>query len=230
MRIALPVDPGLKTASEVATIEFVRQETDMPLPNTLAFDCSNQNILGFEWVLMEYVRGRPLESGWRDIPMSKKAEISESARYALGAMVEVAFFWGDRGHQRLARGPFKNSYEWLLTRLSLVIEEKAKILATTKDKDAMEDAEDSKSIAAQLVHILPSIIPPEDNEQSIIVHNDLSTNNILINDAGDPIAVVDWECVSALPLLRACQYPQLLTGTIQHRKPDIEEYGIGDLY
>ncbi|APA16221.1 hypothetical protein sscle_16g109910 [Sclerotinia sclerotiorum 1980 UF-70] len=41
VRVTLPVDPSNKTNSEVATINFIRQTTDIPVPQILAFDDSN---------------------------------------------------------------------------------------------------------------------------------------------------------------------------------------------
>ena len=52
MRVSLPVDPHHKTMSEVATIKFVRQQTEMPVPKIIVFDGSNDNDLGFEWILI----------------------------------------------------------------------------------------------------------------------------------------------------------------------------------
>ena len=37
MRASLPFDPRYKTESEVATIEFVRQKTSLPVPRIIAF-------------------------------------------------------------------------------------------------------------------------------------------------------------------------------------------------
>ena len=48
MRVAAPVQPQLKTWSEVATIEYVGQNTDIPVPSILKFNPSHDNELGFE--------------------------------------------------------------------------------------------------------------------------------------------------------------------------------------
>lgn len=62
MRVSLPVDPYFKTASEVATLQFVRKNTSIPVPQIIAFDSSADNELGFEWILMTKLPGIPLES------------------------------------------------------------------------------------------------------------------------------------------------------------------------
>ena len=54
LRIALPVDPHQKTASEAATIDSIRANTTIAAPKIIAFDVSNNNSLKFEWTLMEF--------------------------------------------------------------------------------------------------------------------------------------------------------------------------------
>ncbi|KAI9901427.1 hypothetical protein N3K66_003244 [Trichothecium roseum] len=56
-RICLPVYPWYKTESEVATMEFVRERTEIPVPKVYAFDSSADNELGYEWILMERLSG-----------------------------------------------------------------------------------------------------------------------------------------------------------------------------
>lgn len=82
MRVSLPVDPSHKTKSEVATIEFIREHTDIPLPRILAFDSTHENILGFEWILMEMMPGKQLRSKWRTLPFSTKRQlVQQIAKY-----------------------------------------------------------------------------------------------------------------------------------------------------
>ena len=63
-------------------------------------------------------------------------------------------------------------------------------------------------------------------EPSIIVHDDLSSRNILVQDNGELAAVLDWECVAALPLWAACNYPAFLEGPIRRIEPDRTTYGL----
>lgn len=56
-RVCLPIYPWYKTESEVATMEFVRQHTDIPVPIVYAFESSADNELGYEWILMQKLPG-----------------------------------------------------------------------------------------------------------------------------------------------------------------------------
>ena len=64
LRVALPVDPYLKTASEVATLSYLSNHTSIPVPKVIAYDASAENDLGFEWILMTRLPGVPLKELW----------------------------------------------------------------------------------------------------------------------------------------------------------------------
>ena len=72
MRIPLPVQPHLKTMSEVATIDYVRHYTYIPVPAVLKFQATSQNELGFEWILMTHISGTQMGDQWRSISSLKK--------------------------------------------------------------------------------------------------------------------------------------------------------------
>lgn len=58
----------------------------------------------------------------------------------------------------------------------------------------------------------------------MLFHDDLNQHNILVDDRGVLTGVVDWECLSALPLWRACDYPSFLEGTPRNKEPHQKEY------
>ena len=47
--------PRLKTESEVATIEYLRRSTNVPVPRVLAYDANPWNRLGGEYIIMDKV-------------------------------------------------------------------------------------------------------------------------------------------------------------------------------
>ena len=58
----------------------------------------------------------------------------------------------------------------------------------------------------------------------MILHDELLRQNIPVDDHGNLTAVVDWECISALPLWYACQIPPLLEGKDRDEKPVKAQY------
>ncbi|KAF7904227.1 hypothetical protein EAF00_001561 [Botryotinia globosa] len=82
VRVTLPVDPFNKTNSEVATINFIRQTTDIPVPQILAFGDTNENELAFEWILMAMLPGGNLRTKWRKLSQdSKQNLVKQIVRY-----------------------------------------------------------------------------------------------------------------------------------------------------
>jgi hypothetical protein len=73
MRVTLPVDLYFKTLSEVGTIEFVRHNSQMLVPRIFA--SSYENELGFAWILMELMLGKPLADRWKVVSLTAKEEL-----------------------------------------------------------------------------------------------------------------------------------------------------------
>ncbi|KAI9641581.1 hypothetical protein NHQ30_010394 [Ciborinia camelliae] len=281
VRVTLPVDPFNKTNSEVATINFVRQTTDIPVPQIIAFNDTDENELGFEWILMTMLPGGNLRTKWRKLsPDSKQNLVKQMARYqaqlfrhkfsAIGnifitpesqlvggnlsssissagangtpqdsqpmtpaprQIVSMFFFWGDHISQDVTRGPFTHSQDWLRARLTMALSDQERILHTTTDEDEKEDAQDAKILAERLLTLLPSVFPTPDSmseEQATLFHDDLSSRNILIDDDGTITGIVDWECVSALPLWKSCDVPEFLKGRQRTEEPDRKQYSPDD--
>ncbi|KAI9807252.1 MAG: hypothetical protein M1826_004568 [Phylliscum demangeonii] len=241
MRVALPVDPYYQTSSEVATMEYVRSFTTIPIPKVIASDSSNSNLLGFAWILMEFVHGTPLEECWWDLPMAAKERLvkqlaeyqsqlfkkqhgqignllrapssPKSSPYSIGPIVHEDFFWGDRIDRTLPRGPFEHSHTWLSARLTHLRLDKQRVLESPdSDEGDREDAWDIIPIVQKLLKLLPSVFPPGKPESTVLFHDDLSMLNTLVDERGVLTAVLGWNCASVLPLWRACKMPDLLRG------------------
>ncbi|KLU87237.1 hypothetical protein MAPG_06238 [Magnaporthiopsis poae ATCC 64411] len=271
LRVSLPVDPGHKTLSEVATIGWTRRHTSLPVPELIAHSATRANPIGFEWILMEKLPGKPLASAWAEMEYSAKERlVKKVAVYyadafgsqlrgigniypdasstlqneeppAVQRIVSMQFFWGDHIQQDVPRGPFRSSGEWISAYLSLSEHDCRSTLAkhesgdgSTRDDDAVEDAvEDAQrtlDIIAKLKPSVSDVFPccGQDVEPSVLLHDDLSQHNILVDKDGCLTGVVDWEFVSALPVWKACTYPSFLEGRPRGDTPDQATYKRGD--
>ncbi|RPA72924.1 hypothetical protein BJ508DRAFT_58412 [Ascobolus immersus RN42] len=98
-RAALPVYPHYKTASEVATLEFLRNHcTGLPVPRVHFYNTSSdpsENELRFEWILMERVEGVDLQPGkmWgrRYAGMDRMREVVENVASLLKQLQMIRF-------------------------------------------------------------------------------------------------------------------------------------------
>lgn len=72
MRVTLPAAPKVKTSSETATLNFIREKTSIPVPRVLAYNLDPQNELGFEWMIIERVDAQPLLQAWHGMEWHQK--------------------------------------------------------------------------------------------------------------------------------------------------------------
>ncbi|KAK3299001.1 phosphotransferase enzyme family-domain-containing protein [Chaetomium fimeti] len=77
LRVSLPVDPKHKTLGEVTTLRWIRRMTHAPVPKIIAFDDSQDNEIGFEWILMELMPGVSAYKRWRKMSMAQKTWLVE---------------------------------------------------------------------------------------------------------------------------------------------------------
>lgn len=91
MRVTLPVAPGVKTDSEIATMAFVRKETNIPVPQIVAHDSDLHNELGFEWIIMERVQAQPLQEVWHQMSWLKKHLIVQQLAAYWSELFKIRF-------------------------------------------------------------------------------------------------------------------------------------------
>jgi aminoglycoside phosphotransferase len=91
-RVTLPVAPKTKTLSEVATMSFVRETTSIPVPRILAYNTDLDNELGFEWILMERINGRPLQECWHELSWLKKGLLVQQVAEFVSELSHLEMF------------------------------------------------------------------------------------------------------------------------------------------
>ncbi|CRL27794.1 Protein kinase-like domain [Penicillium camemberti] len=75
MRISFPVDPRYKVMSEVATMDWVRRTTSLPIPRVIIHQPSRDNPIGFEWMLMTKLPGKPFGEIYQSLSFNVKARL-----------------------------------------------------------------------------------------------------------------------------------------------------------
>ncbi|KAJ5518114.1 Aminoglycoside phosphotransferase [Penicillium expansum] len=284
MRVSLPVHPVYKTRSEVATVDWIRHVTDIPTPRIIAYNDTRESEIGFEWILMTEVPGKPLADLWQCLSIAAKSDlVKKFAGFSIslwrnqlkgigniyppsvtanekasagdpaasgspehlvnavpktGQIVSLEFLWGSHARRNVNRGPFLSSQDWMEARLAFAKNDCQEILAKYPAGDDLDsDAEDeleattrTLALIEKLEKIFPRVFPLDKYvpEPSVVFHDDLSQHNILVSEKGELTGVLDWECVSALPLWKACYYPTFLYGRPRDTKPNIEMYDRGN--
>ncbi|KAF5020593.1 hypothetical protein F66182_7379 [Fusarium sp. NRRL 66182] len=245
LRVSLPVDPRYKTLSEIATIRWLSINTKIPIPRILDYDSSRDSPIGFEWILMTKINGTCLSDAWPRLDFSIKSDlvrkfasfssclyqhrfsrignIYPASASSTGRIVSMPFFWCDRIHLDMERGPFRNSQDWLLARLYLMQTDCTSLLdkyptgegLDSDAEDEIDDATRTLTIIEKLRNMIDLVFTTDDSnknheEPTILCHTDLGRSNILVDDTGHLTGVVDWECLS------------------RHEKPDPSRYSINE--
>lgn len=258
VRVSLPICPRHKTRGEVTTMRWMREHTDLPVPEVIDFDDGNKNEIGFEWMIMEKMPGSTLHHRWRSMSYPQKVFLtvriakiqaqlfrhasSSSAFRGIGTLepcslndngpvpgqlVSTEFFMHDHIDYDVPRGPFRSSHDWLLSQLKIAVLENEVILADPEaHEDYKEEAQEKLTLAKRLLSFLPKLFPSvqEPPERTVLWHQDLDDLNILVNDQNRLTAVLDWECVSAVPLWMATSFPKFLDCPDKEEEPSRDDY------
>ncbi|MCJ1263032.1 hypothetical protein MMC22_002902 [Lobaria immixta] len=228
MRISSPVHLCFKILSEVATIALLRSHTSVPVPHILASGSTSDNELKIEWILMDRIPGIRLGDIWPsltwDAQVSCVKEVANSEctgqqvaaksnLVVLDRIVSMGFYCIKHIKSDVHRSSFASSQDWSNARSQLMEEDGTRIL---KSQDADEgDIVDRKEKQQQVKRLrkqLPSFFlsNPDNREHFALHHHDIHEHNLILNSKGKLQGLVDWECVSVMPLWKPCQIPKFL--------------------
>ncbi|KAL0576128.1 hypothetical protein V5O48_005846 [Marasmius crinis-equi] len=77
-RVARRFMPRLKTESEVATLQYLREHTNVPVPVVLHYDSNPFNRLGGEYILMSKANGVPLSKVYHSLPYNDVVKLLQN--------------------------------------------------------------------------------------------------------------------------------------------------------
>lgn len=221
--VQAPVMPWYRTQSQVATMQYIRENTRAPIPKVFAFDSSTENPMSFEWVLMEHMEGEPYEKVAKTMTFDERLRLygelgkymsdiskhtfdkigcpycdwdADPPKYWIGPLIQDPFVSRHRLGYSINRGPFESEIELLEAHFSIIEHE----LEDTRvpNRPDQEKREQISKILSRHRERLSSARPYID--QSItkwrVVWFDSSGGNILVAGNGSIIALLDWERVA----------------------------------
>ncbi|KAK4231911.1 altered inheritance of mitochondria protein 9, mitochondrial [Podospora fimiseda] len=194
------------------------------------------NEIGFEWILMELMEGRSIYYLWRKFTFEQKVGVVERVAEFLGEAFGQTFKrigtlslsgGGGGGDEKdiiakpgknyefeeVERGPYRDKIDRNEKEKEVKEEEEEE----EELKDDIEEAEEKLEVFNKLEKLLPKVFSQleeeEEAERTVIWHDDLSLMNILVDEEGKVTGIVDWECVSTMPLWAVYyEMPQFLRG------------------
>ncbi|KAI0829584.1 kinase-like protein [Hypoxylon sp. FL0890] len=259
MRVALPVCPKIKTESEVATLEWIRENTRLPVPKVKCYDSSRNSPVGFEWILMDRIDGLPLSQCWQAVTRDAKERIvKQIAEYATTAFKRqfegIGNIYPPKSHTPVSR-PLVGEM-WTKCRLRLVIAELGSKMQDATSEGHCQTATKMFNLANRLLELGGRFFPTpefdpnrelahedkestdevedqgfidkrkEPHEPTVLWHDAISLDNILVDENGMLCGVIDWACVSCLPLYEACQFPAFLQQARDRQVEPLTPHGV----
>lgn len=149
------------------------------------------------------------------------------SEYRVHRITSMPFFWVSRLSLDVFRGPFKSSTDWLKTRLELLNHDTDQPLPSDADSDDEEDREIVRENITLLLRLMPQFFPASlaGSEDFSLHHDDISRRNIMVDPRTSELtALVDWECVSVVPLWKVCQLPWVLVSRERTNEPQKHRY------
>ncbi|KAH9889632.1 protein kinase-like domain-containing protein [Xylariomycetidae sp. FL2044] len=234
MSLSLPVQPGLKTRSEVATLYWIHENTRLPVPEVIAFDTTQSNPIGLEWILTTRMDGEPLSRCWKSVSWSRKERIVEQLLEYASIIYEEPFHGGignlqppntepngqtaDESHPR---GPFRDISQWTDSRLRLTENYLTSMISRQEDNEKRGIGQRMLGLVQRLGRLrhqfLPSAAPIDAGVEpldapaaTMLWHDNMSLDNILVSENGVFTGLIGWECIPCLPLQQACRLPKFL--------------------
>ncbi|KAK0609873.1 Altered inheritance of mitochondria protein 9 [Lasiodiplodia hormozganensis] len=142
-RVSLPTYPWHKVESEIATMELVRMYTNIPVPRVYVYDSDADNPVGYEWMMMDKVKGIPFREAREAMDMEQKTKLAHTLAdwmhqlstlrfgkigsvyrrrlkpatskndFKVGPIVDMAFMADWRLSYKLHRGPYTSIEQFL---------------------------------------------------------------------------------------------------------------------
>ncbi|KAL8635285.1 MAG: hypothetical protein Q9228_007209 [Teloschistes exilis] len=193
----------LVSFTEAATMRFVRSKTSIPVPAVL--DVFVQPETQHVCILMEYIKGRPLNEVWDTFNDTQKEHVVAQLR---GFMEELRQIKGTTigpvdgtycvdqffdGEDKETYGPYKSEAAFNNGLIRAI---------------GARGCNTWTELVTRLILSLP--------EHSIVfTHNDLAPRNIIVRD-GNVVAILDWECSGFYPeyweYVKALYWPDQQSG------------------
>ena len=209
--------------AEALTMQLLKRETTIPIPQVYAFDHSFENPLGCPFILMEYVSGTSLTHTWldesiaRDSLEKRREKILHDLAYA---MQQLNKFTSPQGGSPLfddqkklkGVGPRKGfHYEacWEDGSLPAVFHKTGPftnassfVSSLLPDIDMAPDDgyKNIRRLLLRFIDWIPNSAVGEINDQSfVLTHADFDLQNILVSPDGHLISIIDWDGVVFAP-------------------------------
>ncbi|KAI0544836.1 hypothetical protein F4679DRAFT_600305 [Xylaria curta] len=179
-------------AAEAKTMQFLKRETTIPLPDVLDFSSTIQNALRCPYMLMSYISGVPLYDVWFGHKLNgddlevNRARRTRALKIDQKTMLDRWFV-----HQDPADDPIYASH---------AASTNQKAYYTFMIDLQFEEKSFQKGLVALLRQLISWIWIPEPSgtDRFVLAHPDFDIQNFIVSEDGDLRGIVDWDGVAAI--------------------------------
>lgn len=209
--------------SMLATMEYVRLKTKIPVPRVHHYDLTSENILCRPYILMDYLPGKPLSSCFDDLTQPKLRNIVKRwAEYTMELskhqFPEIGSLFKEENnfvikkllpnevtHLYDHRGPFRSVADYLFSMSAI---KKHAIASQNTNPHRYQDFLRSTLLES----LIPMFILPEHlNGPFVLSHRMFDMNSILVDtNYGTITGVLSWQRAAILPLACHIRVPDSL--------------------
>lgn len=227
--------------SQVLTMHLIRRMTDIPLPEILAFDATQENSLETPYMVISFISGVTVEALWRDetgpTPLEeRRSRILTTTAMAMAQLQNLKF---DRiGSLQLNNEPNEKSlgigpcYEWDLPSRHAELQgqgldvreygpfrttkEYLTHLHNLQDRDSHPIAVGCRELLTRMIASLPLSVDEARHtgydETFVLTAPDFDSQNFMIDERGNLTGIIDWDHVQTMPrYLGYCRYPEWIS-------------------
>lgn len=221
--------------SEAHTLQYLKRETSIPVPEVYSFDNTLNNELNCPFIMMEYMQGASVSELWFQYPSSEPKQKLFRERVLKGlaaAMVQLNKFTFSQGgspvfskeNEIVGFGPTR--FPDFPKALEFMHDDKAEEAMFFCEHESYSDLRSELHAMAirhdvsicklgrgirGLLHLFIDWIPCQPGsgkKEFVLAHPDLDQQNVLVSEEGDICGIIDWDGVSSVPHFLGCeQYP-----------------------
>ncbi|RMD44663.1 hypothetical protein DV735_g483, partial [Chaetothyriales sp. CBS 134920] len=210
----------LITNSEVATMEYIRRHTSIPVPAVLDWSDDPRNPIGTEYIIMEHATGVQLDQQWPSMTAAKQLEAVKALGHFCREMYKLQFpafgslYFADPPVEKSSLIPIGDGFfvgpHWTTHEqycLGLVDAGYSRVPPTTPPdileyKGTVEEHLNLSNIAQQTLLRLSQSDALKPVERPMLLHHDLHKRNIFVSEdnPGQITGIIDWQSSSIEPV------------------------------
>jgi isoamyl acetate esterase len=218
----------LEIQSEIETIQYIADNSSIPVPTVVDFDLDPSGPLGYRYMITTAMDGQPLGKNWTEVPAKFQRNVLGQFADYLVQLSRLRFsaigLLRYDGHTTSIVG-FSEGEKPFTTTSQYIRSTREKLNIEVQQDTHYAFADDDKQVACSvLLKVATGLVQQETNSGPFpLMHHDLHYNNILVDDCFNITGIIDWNGASTAP-------QEVFASVHGFRVPIISDTGTRDNY